>query len=885
MKFPDLCTCTKGKTSEEENEKKKQRIKIHGTVVLVKKSALDFNDFVPSMLDGAHELLHDRKSVSFRLISSTTTFPNNPKRGMVGDAAYLKDWVNNRLTKKSTGESHFNVEFEWDKEHGIPGAVIVKNKHHVEFYLKSITLNDVLDKGCVHFVCNSWVCPAKKYKYDRVFFTNDTYLPSQMPEALKQYREEELISLRGDNVLRKLKEHDRVYGYEFYNDLGDPDKGKEYERHVLGGSHEYPYPRRGRTGRKPTKKDPKTESRIPLLLSTQIYVPRDERFGHLKMSDFYAYALKALGQAMVPALKTKFNKTASFESFKDTFELYKDGIKLHKSKQLEKLRKKIHSELLKELLRTDDAELLRLPLPEVLQADEFAWRTDEEFAREMLAGLNPVVIRRLEEFPPTSKLDPSVYGNQNSTIKAEQIEKYMELISGERLSVIEALERNRLFILDHHDTFMPWLPKLNSLDPENMFIYATRTILFLNDDSTLWPLAIELSWPHHDGLQHGAMSQVYLPASEGVEESIWQLAKAYVAVNDSGYHQLISHWLNTHAVIEPFVIATNRQLSVTHPIHKLLSPHYRDTMNINALARQTLINAAGIFELTVFPGKYALEMSSAIYRNWKLTEQGLPDDLLKRGVAVKDQSCDHNLQLLIEDYPYAVDGLAIWSAIESWVNDYCSIYYPNDSLIQTDTELQAWWKEIRDVGHGDLKNEKWWPDMHKFEELTKTCTTIIWVASALHAAVNFGQYSYAGYLPNRPTISRQRMPEAGTKEYDELTMDPEKVFLKTITSKLQTILGISLIEILSRHSTDEVYLGQRDTKEWTSDERAVRAFEQFKNRLEGIEKNILEMNNDKKLKNRRGPVQMPYMLLYPNTSDESHEGGLSVKGIPNSVSI
>lgn len=88
--------------------------------------------------------------------------------------------------------------------------------------------------------------------------------------------------------------------------------------------------------------------------------------------------------------------------------------------------------------------------------------------------------------------------------------------------------------------------------------------------------------------------------------------------------------LNTHAVIEPFVIATNRQLSVLHPVHKLLHPHYRDTMNINALARQVLINAGGIIEDTFLWGRYSLEMSSKIYKDWKFYEQALPADLFKR---------------------------------------------------------------------------------------------------------------------------------------------------------------------------------------------------------------------------------------------------------------
>ncbi|CAN0856716.1 Linoleate 9S-lipoxygenase 5 [Linum grandiflorum] len=623
--------------------------------------------------------------------------------------------------------------------------------------------------------------------------------------------------------------------------------------------------------------DPNSESRLPLV-SLDIYVPRDERFGHVKFSDFLAYGLKSIVQVLVPEIYSLSDKTINeFDSFEDVFNLYEGGIKLPSKAKISKIRNNIPWELLKELVRNDGERFLKFPTPDVIKEDKSAWRTDEEFAREMLAGVNPVIISRLREFPPASQLDPKEYGNQHSTMKKEDLELNMD-----GLTVDEAIASNRLFILDHHDALMLYLRKINSTTTKT---YATRTILFLQDDGTLKPLAIELSLPHPQGDHHGAVSKVFTPAEAGVEGSIWQLAKAYVAVNDSGYHQLISHWLNTHAAIEPFIIATNRQLSVIHPIHKLLQPHFRDTMNINAFARQILINAGGILEMTVFPARYAMEMSAVVYKNWIFTEQGLPADLIKRGVAVPDQTKPHGLKLLIEDYPYANDGLEIWSAIETWVQEYCSFYYPTDELIKNDEELQSWWSELRNEGHGDKKHEPWWPEMQTFKDLTQSCTIIIWVASALHAAVNFGQYPYAGYLPNRPTVSRRFMPEPGTPEFVELEEQPDLAYLKTITAQLQTLLGISLIESLSRHSTDEVYLGQRETLEWTTDDEVLAAFKRFGDKLVEIEGKIMEMNNNPRLKNRVGPVKVPYTLLFPSTSDYSREGGLTGKGIPNSISI
>ena len=54
-------------------------------------------------------------------------------------------------------------------------------------------------------------------------------------------------------------------------------------------------------------------------------------------------------------------------------------------------------------------------------------------------------------------------------------------------------------------------------------------------------------------------------------------------------------------------------------------------MEINALARQSLINAGGIIESSFAPGKYSIEVSSVIYGlEWRFDQEALPADLLQR---------------------------------------------------------------------------------------------------------------------------------------------------------------------------------------------------------------------------------------------------------------
>ena len=106
-------------------------------------------------------------------------------------------------------------------------------------------------------------------------------------------------------------------------------------------------------------------------------------------------------------------------------------------------------------------------------------------------------------------------------------------------TLFQALEKKLLYIVDYHDVLLPYIERINK---EKGKMYASRTIFFLRNDGTLNPVAIELSLPQSSDGQVAASRRVFTPPTTSTSDPSWELAKVHMVVNDSGYHELVSHW-------------------------------------------------------------------------------------------------------------------------------------------------------------------------------------------------------------------------------------------------------------------------------------------------------------------------------------------------------
>ncbi len=366
--------------------------------------------------------------------------------------------------------------------------------------------------------------------------------------------------------------------------------------------------------------------------------------------------------------------------------------------------------------------------------------SDREFARQRLAGQNPMMIRQVQsdDRPLLQPWMPDSYALADGT------EVHWEQAG------------DRLFLAEY-----PLLRQLTPADLQPGKYVGSPIALFHRSESGLEPVLIQV--------EPGRVVTPQAPADD------WMRAKLYVQTADVTYHELIVHLGDTHLSMEAFAIATPRQLPPNHPVHRLLRPHFQFLLAINTRGNTILLGPDAAIDRLMAPTREtSLALINQAYRSRPFQDYALPNDLQRRGVTV-DQ---------LPDYAYRDDALLLWAAVEAYVSRFLLRYYPDDQTVQQDVYLQAWAAELGDpLDASDrvafAQAPDWMPQSWsagtklEFElpsyarvpgfpgsptgdgpltltQLIAIVTQVIFTCGPQHAAVNFSQFDYVGYTPNVP---------------------------------------------------------------------------------------------------------------------------------------
>ena len=109
-------------------------------------------------------------------------------------------------------------------------------------------------------------------------------------------------------------------------------------------------------------------------------------------------------------------------------------------------------------------------------------------------------------------------------------------------------------------------------------------IFYMASNRTLLPLGIQLDRQN---------KEISTPLDR---EEVWLFSRIHVMHSDALVHEFVQHLGFTHLAVEPIIIAFYRTLPADHPILKLMTPHFRQTLAINDFGRATLLKAGGVFD-------------------------------------------------------------------------------------------------------------------------------------------------------------------------------------------------------------------------------------------------------------------------------------------------
>ncbi|PSC75994.1 lipoxygenase [Micractinium conductrix] len=702
----------------------------------------------------------------------------------------------------------------------------------------------------------------------RAFFTG-TCLPKDTPAALQELRLAELEKMRGPDGPQPLTDAHRAYGFQVYDDLGK-------DRPPLGGSKELPYPRHLYNTRKEGEAGPGKH-----------WLPLDERFDDSKTRGFNGGLLEGIAPAvakLLPELGPFGDK--EFDSYQEVLNFFNakphdGGASLDNNDEQPDWDTKVDSAFGNAVATSDELDkgwrsvlplakrkrapsrkdLFKFNAPRVLVGrDVDVLSTDQEWGRQCIAGMNPCTLVALSKAP--AEHCGSAIGPQHVDDELKKLGSSAGL--SKLVAQAAAGAKPRLFMIDYMVPDHFWT---ESLGEKHRAEHAGRALLFLQEsdsgeETAMVPLAFELKSRGTAALV--ATKGGSLPEGQGLVYSRQEL----VGNQDNPGGELISHWLRCHACMEPFAIALHRQLSTMHSIYKLMLPHFHYTLDINSKARSSLINQGGIIE-----------------------GQALPEDLAARGVVDKEG------KPWIADYPYAQDGLDLWNETEAYFTklQYIALYCPTDDEVAGDEELQAWWRDVKDKGHPDMKlveteEEKAWVfagGIATREQLARLLTTIAWTASAHHASVNFGQYVFASLLLNVSWLVRRPIPrppsargadaptaaaaKADAQAYKKLAGSQghshEAEILTYVADPLSMVKVMVTVKLLSIHTENEQTLNERNTL--LTDPAAVALNTRFMARMAAVEARVQTRNSDQAYWTRytgadgERKAGMEYTLLIP----------------------
>ncbi|ORY28366.1 Lipoxygenase [Rhizoclosmatium globosum] len=468
----------------------------------------------------------------------------------------------------------------------------------------------------------------------------------------------------------------------------------------------------------------------------------------------------------------------------------------------------------------------------------YHWQEDTVFGAQVVSGVNPVMIRAIPaggEFPDTF---PARIG--------EKLEK-TPCLAGK--DVKEELRSGHFSYVDYSPYLEKFVDKINSDcagigedETKHRFngYMASPVGLFWHDKDhgKIYPVAIRVV---KDG-------DVFYPPPSDEKDDIklnqWILAKMWFGLGDANVHQFSTHLLRTHLVIETFDLSMARQLSPHHPIYKILKHHFRSTMSVNATARERLINLVmKIFSM----GDCILDFLKHSYSQWKFFEDNNPIKQLEQRefTGKSGNSLEEPGQ-----YPWAEDSRDLFTIIHNFVKEYIDIYYESDISVAQDEEVQNWIKEADEFNWGDKGVPK---SIETKELLTEVIAVLIWTTTAQHSSVNFSQYTYTSYSPNR--VSKSHRPPL--KSYDEKV--DQTYLMESLPTIAESARLSGIVAALSSYEPKEVFIGKRACDlHGPSQVKEKKVFAAFAAALKAYGKRVEERNNT-----LVGRKESPYIWLTP----------------------